>query len=70
MSTGSNLPTATVQFTVTAPEDCSDKQFEQWILQEIGAIPTDRTNPLFAFYLGDTKNGRKLENVKVKIVRR
>ncbi len=65
-----NLPTATVQFTVTAPVDCSDAQFEQWILQEIGAIPTDTKNPLFAFNLGETKNGRKLENVKVKILKR
>jgi len=61
--------TATVSFTVTAPIDCSEAQFEQWIKQEIGAIPTDRTNPLFAFNLGDTRNGKRLENVKVKIVK-
>lgn len=61
--------TATVSFTVTAPVDCSEFQFEQWILQEIGAIPTDRNNPLFAFYLNDTRTGKKLENVKVKILK-
>lgn len=55
--------TATVQFTVTAPIDCSETQFINWIKQEIGAIPTDRCNPLFAFNLGDNQ----LKDVKVKI---
>lgn len=58
--------TATVSFTVIAPAECSEAQFEQWIKQEIGFVPSDHNNLLFAYNLGDAP---KLENVKIKILK-
>ena len=48
---------AIVKFIVTAPEDCSEKQFIEWLKGEIGAAPTNTKNPLFAYDLrGNIKN--------------
>lgn len=48
---------AIVKFIVTAPENCSEKQFIEWVKGEIGAAPTNTKNPLFAYDLrGNIKN--------------
>lgn len=38
---------AKVIFEIEAPVDCSEKQFEEWLKMELGAIPTDTKHPLF-----------------------
>ncbi len=38
---------AKVIFEIQAPQDCSEKQFEEWLKMELGAIPTDVKSPLF-----------------------
>lgn len=38
---------AKVTFEITAPQDCSEKQFVEWLKMELGAIPTDIKSPLF-----------------------
>lgn len=38
---------ARVIFEIEAPEDCSEKQFEEWLKAELGVIPTDIKHLLF-----------------------
>lgn len=38
---------AKVTFEIESPQDCSEKQFEEWLKMELGAIPTDVRHPLF-----------------------
>lgn len=40
--------TAKITFQITAPiEDVTEKQFKEWILQELGAGPNNVKNPMF-----------------------
>lgn len=55
---------AKVIFEIQAPEDCSEKQFEQWLRMELGAIPTDPKHPLF---IHDVRC--KTEKLKIEIKR-
>ena len=49
--------TATITATITAPADCSELDFVNWIMQEMGVMPTDTKNPLFFTSLtGNVKN--------------
>lgn len=55
--------TATITATITAPADCSELNFVNWIKQEMGVIKTDTLNPLF--YDSLTGNVKNLD-IKVK----
>lgn len=52
---------AKVTFEITAPQDCSKKQFEEWLKMELGAIPTDIKSPLFIHDLRCKTNKLKIE---------
>ncbi len=53
--------TAKVTFEIKAPEDCSDKQFLDWIKAELGVIPTDIKSPLFVYDLRCRTQKLKIE---------
>jgi hypothetical protein len=55
--------TATITATIIAPADCSEIQFESWIMQEMGVIPTDTGNPLL---FSDLNGNVKDLDIKVK----
>lgn len=55
---------AKVIFEIEAPQDCSDKQFIEWLKMELGAIPTDTKSPLFIHDLRC-----RTENLKIEIKR-
>lgn len=57
MPTNPKRLTATITATITAPADCSELDFVNWIMQEMGVMPTDTKNPLFFTSLnGNVKN--------------
>lgn len=48
---------AKITFEIQAPQDCSEKQFVEWLKMELGVVPHSRFHPLFHHNLsGKTKN--------------
>lgn len=52
---------AIVKFIITAPEDCSKKQFIEWVKGEIGICPSDTKNPLYVYDLKKHVKNAKIE---------
>jgi hypothetical protein len=58
--------TATITATITAPADCSELNFINWIMQEMGVIPTDTKNPLFFSDLTGNVKNLEIKLIKAK----
>lgn len=55
---------AIVKFIITAPKDCSEKQFIEWVKGEIGICLADTKNPLYVYGLKKQVRNAKIEITK------